>query len=154
MNLRAKLALAVLLAGGLIATGCGGSDAEESGSGSPEDAVSSFFSAADDGDGARACELMTEDSVNALELSGSSCADVMSEDSGDLPDDFEVGDASEDGDSATVKVTGDGDEIEVPLKKEDDEWKIDFISLGLSQGASGDTSIPEDATIPEDLTTP
>lgn len=154
MKVGARLALAALVAASLIAAGCGGSDAEESGSGSPEDTVKSFFAAADDGDGARACELMTADSVSALELGGGSCADVMSEDSGDLPDDFEVGDVSEDGDTATATVSGDGEELDVPLKKEDDEWKVDFIGLGLSQSGGGDTSIPDDVTVPEDLTTP
>lgn len=153
MKLGAKLLLAAALAVGLLAVGCGGDDASESGSDSPEDTVSSFFAAADDGDGARACDLMTEDSVSALELGGGDCADVMSEDSGDLPDDFEVGDVEEDGDTATVTVTGDGDEVDVPLKKEGDEWKIDFIGLGLSQ-SGGDASVPDDVTVPEDLTTP
>ena len=153
MKLGAKLLLAAALAVGLLAVGCGGDDASESGSDSPEDTVSSFFAAADDGDGARACELMTEDSVSALELGGGECADVMSEDSGYLPDVFEVGYVEEDGDTATVTVTGDGDEVDVPLKKEGDEWKIDFIGLGLSQ-SGGDASVPDDVTVPEDLTTP
>lgn len=154
MKPAAALALVPLVAAGLIAAGCGGNDASESGSSSPEDTVKSFFAAADAGDGDRACELMTDDSVKALELGGGSCGDSLSGDSGDLPDDFEVGDASEDGDRATVEVSGDGDTIEVPLQKEDDEWKVDFISLGLAQAAGGDTSAPEGATIPEDLTTP
>lgn len=154
MKVGARLVLSTLVAAGLLAAGCGGDDASESGSGSPEDAVKSFFAAADDGDGERACELMTDDSVSALELGGGSCADVMSEDSGDLPDDFEVGDTTEDGDTATVTVSGDGDEIEVPVQKDGDEWKVDFIGLGLSQGAGGDTSVPDDVTVPEDLTTP
>lgn len=153
MKVGLRLGFGALVASGLLVAGCGGDDASESGSGSPEDAVSSFFAAADEGDGERACELMTEDSVSALELGGGSCAEVMSEDSGDLPDDFEVGDTTEDGDTATVEVSGDGDTIEVPLQKDGDEWKVDFISLGLAQ-SGGDTSIPDDVTVPEDLTTP
>jgi hypothetical protein len=147
MKMGMRLAVATLAASGLIAAGCGGDDTEESGADSPDAAVTSFFAAIEDGDGDRACELMTDDSVEALELGGEECSTFAeSEGSGDLPDDFEVGDATEDGDSATVNVTGDGEELEVPLVKDGDEWKVDFIGLGLAQaGASegGDASAPD-----------
>ena len=43
-----------------------------------------------------------------------------------MADEVEVGDATEDGDTAEVTVTFGDEEAEVPLVKEDDEWKIDI----------------------------
>jgi DUF2950 family protein len=147
----AALATAAL-ATGLIA--CGGDDASESGSSSPEDTVSSYFGAVEDGDGGRICELLTSDSVEAIESFGDGdCADIAgSEDFGDFPDDLDVGEATEDGDSATVEVTGDGDTVSVPLTKEGDDWKVDITGIS-DTSSSGDTSAPED-TSTEDPTTP
>ena len=70
MKVGMKITLATLAASGLIAAGCGGDDPDESGAGSPEDAVNSYIAAGQDGDGERVCELLTDDSVKLLEQFG------------------------------------------------------------------------------------
>lgn len=129
----------VALATGLVA--CGGGDASDSGTSSPADAVTSYFGAVKDGDADRICQLLTSDSVDAVVASGtdgSDCAAVAGEqDFGNFPADLKVGDATEDGDTATVAVTGDGQSASVPLKMEDGEWKIDLAGIAASQSAGG-----------------
>lgn len=147
MKVGLKCAVAATAAAALIAAGCGSDEPSESGSSTPEDAVESYVAAGQDGDGAAVCDLLTADSVKLLEqFSGSDCADVAAKDVSDLPKDFEIGDAQIDGDSGTVTVTGDGDELDIPVTNEDGEWKIDLtaLSFGDTSGdtTSGDTTAP------------
>ncbi len=143
MKVGMKITLATLAASGLIAAGCGGDDPDESGAGSPEDAVNSYIAAGQDGDGERVCELLTDDSVKLLEqFGGGYCADIAAEDVSDLPDDFKIGDVEENGDSATVQVTGDGDELTIPLSKDGDDWKIDLGAIEVPDTSTEDLTVP------------
>lgn len=121
------LALACLLAGfGLYA--CGGSD-----SGSPVETVEAFADAILAEDGAKACELVSSETREELEaISEGGCEDVFSLAFGEVTDEdredaenttYEL--ESEEGDSATVTATVEGDEPDsIDLVKEDGEWRI------------------------------
>jgi hypothetical protein len=116
-----------------LVVGCGGG-------GSPEDTVQEFYDASVDQDGAAACELLTDASAElAAAGGGGDCATAFEEQTAeDVPEDFEIGEVSEDGDSATVEVTSDGESSTVPLTKEDDEWKIDLAgAVAPTGGESG-----------------
>lgn len=144
MKVGLKLAVTATLASGLIAAGCGGDDPSESGSSTPEDAVESYIAAGQDGDGQAVCDLLTDDSVELLEqFGGGECADVAADDVSEVPDDFEIGDAEVDGESATVPVSGDGDSIDIPLTQVDGEWRVDLTAISIDGSTSGeDTTTP------------
>lgn len=125
----AALLLAVI--GGALLAGCGGSDPDP-----PEQVVSDFFAATADKDGAKLCSLVTEETAQAAadqsdadscdeganaSFEGSDSDAVVAEAEG-----VEVGEATIDGDSATVKVTSMDQEEEINLVKEGEEWKVDF----------------------------
>ena len=123
----AALLAALVLAFALAAAGCGGGD-------SPEDVVESFYSALADGDAGEICDLLSESAQEGAAAGEDSCEEGIEAaiDSGEaerflgVADEVEVGDASEDGDTAEVTVTFGDEEEQVPLVKEDDEWKIDI----------------------------
>lgn len=118
---KAAALLAALAA--TAAVGCGGDDG-----GSPEDAVSAVYSAAADGDAAGVCENL---SAGALEASGGSVDECETsiepglEAAGAFLGEFEIGEATTDGDSATVEVSFAGETEEVPVVQEDGEWTLD-----------------------------
>lgn len=119
--------LAVLFAFALVVAGCGSND-------SPEDVVESFYSALSDGDAGEICELLSASAAESAAEGEESCEEGVQKgiDSGDaeealgVADEVEVGESSEDGDTAEVTVTFGDEEEQVPLVKEDDEWKIDI----------------------------
>lgn len=131
--------LATAITAAALLAGCGGSES------TPEDAVESFFNAARDDDAEGACELLSAASIEAIEASGDDCpTSFESEGVGDIPDDIEIGEVTEDGDTATVQVSGDGEEVEIPTVNEDDEWKVDFAALVPEISAEEpDVSVPE-----------
>ena len=127
-TLRLLAALAALtLAFALVAVGCGSDD-------SPKDVVESFYSALSDGEAGEICDLLSASGQEGAAAGADSCEDGIQKliDSGEaeealgVADEVEIGDATEDGDTATVKVSFGDEETEVPLVKEDDEWKIDL----------------------------
>lgn len=147
MKLGLRLTVAATLAAGLIAAGCGGSDDSSDDSSGPEDAVEAYVAAGQDGDGAAVCDLLTDASVELLEqFSGDDCANVAAEGVADVPDDFEIGTAEVDGDTGTVPISAQGEELDIPVANEDGEWKIDLTALDVGTGGGDTTS--------EDLTTP
>ena len=126
-------ALALTLGAGLIAAGCGGDDGGstvESGA-SPEEVVEAFYGAVGDNDAAAACDLVTEETAQqaADQEDADSCEEATSfGDGAELADSIEVGDATIDGDTATVEVSSSAQEGSgsVDLVQEDGEWKIDL----------------------------
>lgn len=124
---------ALTLVFALVAAGCGGDDG---GGDSPEDVTQSFYTALSDGDAAEICDLLSERAAQtAAEDEGAdSCEDGVGKgiESGaaeaalGAADDVEIGEATIDGDSASVAVTSGEQEAEVPLVKEDGDWKIDI----------------------------
>lgn len=117
--------LGASLALGLAA--CGGGS-------SPEDTVKEFAQAGADKDWTKVCAMLDPEFVKTAEASGESCEDSMkqteSSSSGGLtdPDKLEVGDAkvSDDGNTATVPTTYEGNKTDLKLVKVDGEWKITF----------------------------
>lgn len=126
-------ALALALAGALVAAGCGGDDGGstvESGA-SPEEVVDSFYGAVADNDAEAACALVTEETAQqaADQEDADSCEEATSfGDGASLAESIEVGDAEIDGDKATVEVSSSAQEGTgtVDLVQEDGEWKIDL----------------------------
>jgi hypothetical protein len=135
-----RLGAGALAIGAAVVVGCGG------GGGSPEDTVQEFFDAARDQDAAATCELLTTASQDAAAAQAGGDCEAAFEDSGaaDIPEEIEIGDVTEDGDTATVAVSAEGQDDEIPLLKEDDEWKIDLL---------GGATAPPEATAPEDAAT-
>jgi hypothetical protein len=126
---------AVALTAG-FAAGCGGGS-DDSSNDTPEAAVQQFFDAARDGDGAAACEVLTQDSQDQAvkeAQSADDCEGAFQEDADagniDVPDDLEVG--SYDEQAGTVEVTANGQSQDFPVVEEDDGWKIDL--TGSSSG--------------------
>ena len=123
----AALIAALTLAFAFVVAGCGSDD-------SPEDVVESFYSALGDGDAGEICDLLSEASQEDAAEGEDSCEAGVQKgiDSGEaeealgVADEVEVGEATEDGDTAEVSVSFGDEEAEVPLVKEDDEWKIDI----------------------------
>ena len=124
----ALLALLVAASAALVA-GCGGGDGD-----SPETVVEDFYAALEDGDAGAACDLLSSSAVEDSTAGGGSCEEVFQQtiDSGTIAaafgaiGDIEIGEASIDGDTATVDITAGDQEDEVPLVKEDGDWKIDL----------------------------
>jgi hypothetical protein len=119
---------AVALTAG-FAAGCGGGD--DSSNDTPEAAVQQFFDAARDGDGAAACEVLTQDSQQqAIDEAkdAEDCEGAFQEDADagniDVPDDLEVG--SYDEEAGTVEVTAQGQSQDFPVVEEDGGWKLDL----------------------------
>lgn len=129
------------IAFGVLIAGCGG------GGDDPADTVQEYFDAATGDDFEGACELLSEQTITLIEGTGDDCPTALEADEATpVPDDFEVGDSTEDGDTASVTVSGDGEEVAIPLVKEDDEWKVDLAGLvtgGDSSAASSDTTTTE-----------
>ena len=123
----AALLTALTLACAFAVAGCGGED-------SPADVVEDFYSALSDGDAGEICDLLSNSAQEDAAGNEDSCEDGVQKeiDSGAAEEalgaagDVEVGDATEDGDTAEVTVTSGDDEAQVPLVKEDGEWKIDI----------------------------
>jgi hypothetical protein len=123
----ARIFIACLAALSLAAfAGCG-----PFGGDSPEDVIKDFSEAVADGDGEKACDLVT-DEYREQELGGDQCeeqveqgAEAASDEELDRLRDIEVSDVEEDGDKATAKVKAEGeDEDEVELEKVDGDWKL------------------------------
>lgn len=144
MSSRKKMvttAFCVLALGLLGFAGCGGDDdgettaAEEQ---TPEEVVTAFHAATQEGDATSVCELLTEESgamgaeVEDTDDCQSAFEASFEETSGEVPD-IEIGETTIDGNTATVVSTSNGSETELTLSKEDGRWKIDLLAL---QGAN------------------
>jgi hypothetical protein len=131
----ARRTIAALVAAAALAAGCGGDDREAERQ-EIEANVHAYFRAFAGGDTARVCSLMTTAARNRfLEAAGAqSCPSAL----GDTMDDPQIRRFSDrleharvvdvtlgEGDSATVEVAALGITREIPLRKEDDEWKIE-----------------------------
>lgn len=125
-------ALLLALAVGLLLTGCGGDDT--GGGDSPEQVTEDTFAAIADADGERLCELVSEATAQAAaDAAGvETCEEGAQEPfDAEAADELlsqaeaaEVGEATIDGDTATVEVFVGGESREIDLVKEDDEWKM------------------------------
>ena len=123
----AALLAGMTLASALVAAGCGGDD-------SPEDVVESFYSALGDGDAEEICSLLSNSAAESAAEDEETCEAGVQKgiDSGaaeealGAADEVEVGEVKEDGDTAEVTVTFGEEEAQVPLVKEDGEWRIDI----------------------------
>lgn len=141
------VAALVLIGGGILAAVLllGGSDGPSSGD--PAATVQAFVDAARDGDCDAIDDLLTaEGRTQFPEGDCEEGLDAAAQDEGMDPDDvdIEVGDATEDGDTAIVPVTyqaPDTEEfaIDYTLVKQDGEWLID----GLDLGGLGDVELPD-----------
>jgi len=132
-----RAALATVLASGLIAAGCGGDDDNgdvESGAG-PEEVVTAFYQATAESDVDTVCALITEETAQqAAEQEDEDTCEASAEkgltdeETTSIAESVEVGEATIDGDTATVTVSSEeaGGEGEINLVQEDGEWKIDF----------------------------
>jgi hypothetical protein len=131
-RLRIGVLLLAVLSVGLLA-GCGGDSDSEA---TPEEVVADFYAATGDADPEAMCALITEDAAQAAadDENADTCEEGVqaSIDAGDnagvseLADSIEVGDATIDGDEATVGITALGTEDEVHLVQEDGQWKLDL----------------------------
>ena len=133
-NSRLGALLLAVLAVAFVA-GCGGDD-ESEGAATPEEVVADFYAATGDADPEGMCALITEEAAQAAadDENADSCEEGVqaSIDAGDntavsdLADEIEVGEATIDGETATVPISALGSEDEVNLVQEDGEWKLDL----------------------------
>ncbi len=126
----------------------------------PAETVSSFFDAARDGDCDAALELLTDNAIDVFNASGDDCESA--DPAGEFGDDvsLDVGEATIDGDDATVPVTitdssdeagdlGLGDfAVDFNLKKTDGVWLID--GFGFGDVDLPDLDLPDASDFPDD----
>ena len=128
-----------------LAIGCG----DDSTGDNPEDAVQAYMESIRDQDSEAMCASFSADSLEAVTEGYDSCDAAFQDavDSGafdSVPDDFSIDGSSVDGDTATVEVTGGGEQNTVTLVNEDG-WKIDFdATVTAADSSSGVT----DSTTP------
>ena len=123
-----RLLLLLTLPLALAACGGGGGDTD-----SPTKTLETLQTAAKDRDGDKLCRLFTANGIENIEenRAGQKCADqvkagvLSAEDSLEPHTNFEVGNAEESGDEASVEITFNGESETVDFKKEGDAWKID-----------------------------
>lgn len=116
---------------GRFVAGCGGDDDSASGA-TPEEVVTDFYAATADQDAAAMCSLIDADTAEAAAQGEDSCeAGVESSfeegtnaAAAELAEKIEVGEATIDGDTATIEVSADGQTEEVTAVQEDGEWKL------------------------------
>ena len=132
------LAAALVLALALVA-GCGGGD-------SPEDAVQAYYDAATDEDAEAVCELLSAATIEEIEAHRLGLRDDASRRSASAAcrTTSRSARSTEEGDTATVEVTARRRDEDVPLIKEDDEWKLDL----AGHGGRGDATAPEESDQP------
>ena len=139
---------ALLAAAALAAAGCGGDDGADERA-KIEANVHAYFRAFAAGDTARVCSLMTTAARNRfLEAAGAQNCPSALGDAMDSPQIRRFGDRLEharvvevklgEGDSATAEVAALGLTREIPLRKEDGDWKIE----GTPEEAQADETQP------------
>ena len=134
-NSRLGALLLAVLAMAFVA-GCGGDDDEAESAAAPEEVVAEFYAATGAADAEGMCALITEEAAQAAadDENADSCEEGVqaSIDAGDntevseLAAEIEVGEATIDGETATVPISARGSEDEVNLVQEDGEWKLDL----------------------------
>lgn len=113
--------LSVFMVGALLIAGCGGG-------GSPDEVVTEIFDAAAEEDWGAVCERLTDEAIQqALDSTGAeTCEEAQEAETAELPDGFledaEIGEATEDGETATVELSYEGATDEVDLRKVDGDW--------------------------------
>ena len=112
-----------------LGVGCGGSDSSDSAD-NPEDAVQAFYDAVQSEDAAAVCATFSADFKAVVEEAAGSCEAEFEATFGssEVPDGLTVGDASIDGDTATVDVTTAAGETNTATLVNEDGWKIDQLS--------------------------
>jgi hypothetical protein len=128
-NLRCRpLAATALGVVALIASACG--EDEKSDPDQVKEVVSDFYAALADGDGAKACDLVTGSAEARLSLRRSSCEEAVNQAGERLDDDLkeelrkiEVKDIKVEGDEATCTATANR-VARLELKKQGGDWKI------------------------------
>jgi hypothetical protein len=126
--LRTAKSVGVISASALIigVPGCGGSDP------GPRETVETFFQAIGNGDGAKACSLLTDDLLLSEGRSRAACAEELTFAPGDSDRNQYAGASAnivsveEEGDRATVTMT-DFEHDRIDLTREDGEWRISQI---------------------------
>ena len=131
---------ALSLAAGLLA-GCGGGDDSASGDGDPSDTVQTFYEAFKSEDAAGICATFSDDFETVVAEGSDSCEVAFQTNfdagAGGVPEGVEIGDASIDGDTATVDVTTPTGETNTATLIDEDGWKIDGLS-GVGESVSSD----------------
>jgi hypothetical protein len=138
MQVRLMMLVAALAAGAIVATGCGGGG--DDGSGEPAQVTEDFFNAVVDGDGEKACDLLSDDGLDNLADDPDSCPDEIASLSEDDRAKFEpsnveqvtgdtehCGTIKESDTEAETVATVNGDVECINLSKIDGEWKINDI---------------------------
>lgn len=121
----------------LGAAGCGGKSDEDK----ARDTAEQYFKALGDGDGAKACGLLTKNAqAKAAAARGGSCARALTLDTGTplgraLADQFkkvEVGKVKVNGSNADATLKANGRTAQKPLRevKEDGDWKVAANGIG------------------------
>jgi hypothetical protein len=124
------LVVAALGALALAAPACGGDDDDKSDAEKVKETVTDFYAALADGDGAKACGLVTGSAKERVSPGQRSCEDSVSQAADRTDDDLkealrsiEVRDIRVEGDEATCTATANRI-ARVELKKQGDDWKI------------------------------
>jgi hypothetical protein len=124
------LVVAALGALALTTPGCGGDEDGKSDADKVKTVVTDFYSALGDGDGAKACGLVTGSAEARLSLGPGSCEESVNQAAERYDDDFkeelrkvEVKDIQFEGDEATCTAKANRT-ARVELKKQGDDWKI------------------------------
>jgi hypothetical protein len=124
------LVVAALAALVLTAPACGGDDDSQSDADKVKAVVTDFYAALGDGDGAKACDLVTGSAEARLSPGSRSCEDAVAQEAERYDDDFrgklrkiQVRDIEVEGDEATCTAKANRT-ARVELKKQGDDWKI------------------------------
>ncbi|MBU1669759.1 MAG: DUF4878 domain-containing protein [Actinobacteria bacterium] len=123
--------LALILMAGIVAAGCG--DGSSSKSGDPEAAVEQFMKSTMAEDADATYELLSSESQKGVENK-----EDLVEGAGDQIADWNVGEATQEGDTARVEVTMKMKDVEqeltfdVVLAEEGGAWKINLEETGKS----------------------
>ena len=132
MKMFKKMWLVILVATVFSACGGGGGDM------SPEDVTKAFMKEMIDYDFEGAKAYATESSAAALSMMAG-FAEQMKDELPEMPKEFEVSEATIDGDKATVTVSQEGSgEEKMTLVNDDGAWKIDLGMAGMAPGGDAD----------------
>ena len=131
---RALLAVVGGLVLGLGASACGGESDEDKAKGAVED----YLAAVTDGDGDKACGLVTEQTRKNIERGGRSCPETISSlnkgPGKQILKAFEnakVEDVKVNGERATANIVVRGLKQPTQLRKEKGDWKLDSAGAGV-----------------------
>jgi len=110
-----------------VASGCGSDDGGEEAE--VRAALETYLAAIREGDAKAVCDGLSEAQVKELDRAGS-CRKIFSEglalieEQGVEMPEYEIADISADGDSAQATVTAAATDLQLPLERENGEWKL------------------------------